>query len=318
MASSILDDEVHKLSPDIYELNDYVNKVKQEFIPDVNEDTLMLGIFGYFGQIQSEMLQNTVVMASEFSNESIPTRAKFEKNIIAHALELGVVDINAVPARMEVFLVFLESDIINWYKNYETQNVSTSIDNDIPWEFKYDKDTKIFFGEFEFHTDYDILIRKVRVKTEGFKKRFAYTAQYYQNDFEIKNPISNITNPYLNPPQKINYEGDNVIYVRTIIRQVERSTPVKKRVLLDNDISTKTITFTYDGQLAGFTVDVTESDGEFYRMTPVYEGLITDVNGYYCWYTYLNTNTIRVKFDSNCRVPATNANMKNMITGIIR
>ena len=49
----------------------------------------MLGIFGYTGQIFSDMIQNTIVMASEFSNESIPTKAKFEKNIIAHALGLG-------------------------------------------------------------------------------------------------------------------------------------------------------------------------------------------------------------------------------------
>ena len=62
----------------------------------------------------SDMFQNSIVMASEFSNESIATKAKFEKNIIAHALGLGITDINAKPAQMNVFLIFLEQDIINW------------------------------------------------------------------------------------------------------------------------------------------------------------------------------------------------------------
>ena len=90
------------LSTDIYGVNEYVNNIKKNYITDVNEDTLMLGIFGYLGQIHSDMLQNSIIMASEFSNESIATKAKFEKNIIAHALGLGITDINAVPAQMDV------------------------------------------------------------------------------------------------------------------------------------------------------------------------------------------------------------------------
>ena len=46
------------------EINKYINDMKKEFMADVNEDTLMLGIFGYTGQVFSDMLQNSIIMAS--------------------------------------------------------------------------------------------------------------------------------------------------------------------------------------------------------------------------------------------------------------
>lgn len=292
-------------SPDIYNINAFINAIKKDYISGVDEDTLMLGTFGYFGQIMSDMFQNSIVMASEFSNESIATKAKFEKNIIAHALGLGITDINAKPAQMNVFLIFLEQDIINW------ANVSTANKDELPWKFVFDKNSKILFGEYEFHTDYDIIIKKVEVSTQGTKKRFAYTAQYDPKDFAVKNPVSPVgeTNPYLRPPVCLRQEGRTVIMVQCRIRQVEKETQYTK-ILADNDIAAKTITFTFSGQLAGFSLDVTEGN-ETYHMIPVYEGLNVDTKGqFYFWYTYLNSNTIRIKFDRASKMPKVNASVQ--------
>ena len=170
MAQNI--DKSTNLTSDVYGINSYVNEIKKKFTPDVSEDTLMLGIFGYTGQIFSDMIQNTIVMASEFSNESIPTKAKFEKNIIAHALGLGITDINAVPAKLDVLLTFVEDDIIDWAK------ARTADGEELPWEFIFDKDTPIYIGDYCFHTDYDILIRKVKLNNSGSTDKFAYTAKY--------------------------------------------------------------------------------------------------------------------------------------------
>lgn len=288
------------LSPDIYKVNEYVEQLKKEYTPDVNEETLMLGIFGYTGQIFSDMFQNTIVMASEFSNESIPTKAKFEKNIIAHALGYGIDNINAVPAQMEVLLTFIEDDIINW------ANAKTANGNMMPWEFVFDKDNKIYFGDYEFHTDYDIVIKKVAVTTLGSENKFAYTAQYDAEDFAVGNAVSDVTNPYLTPPVKMNVYGTNVIMIKCTIRQVEK-TIQETKILSDNDVSSKTCTFSFDGNLAAFSLDVTEGN-ERYHMVPVYESLNVDTKGQlYFWYTYLDTSTIRIKFDRNSRIPSVNA-----------
>lgn len=292
------------LSPDVYGIHDYIENIKKEFIAEVGEDTLMLGIFGYTGEVAANALQNSIVMASEFSNESIPTRAKFEKNIIAHALGLGIDDINAVPAEMKVQLFFIEDDIQNWYDPLDKTSENG-------WTFVFDKDNKIMFGDFEFHTDYDIIIKKIPITTKGNKIKFAYTAQYKQEDIDRGNPIIKDTNPnpYLAPPVVLHLEGLNMLIVTCNIHQVTK-TVYHTKVLSDNDVSAKTITFPFEGDLAGFDMIVTEGENE-YHMVPVYEGLNVDTGGkLYFWYTYLDTNTIRIKFDKNSYIPSVNASVE--------
>lgn len=292
-------DKSSALTPDIYGINDYVNEIKKQFTPDVHEDTLMLGIFGYTGQIFSDELQNSIVMASEFSNESIATKAKFEKNVIAHALGLGITDINAKPAQLDIIMAFLEEDIIQWAKARDGDG------NEKPWEFTFDKDTEIYLGDYCFHCDYDIMIRKVLLENSGEKNKFTYTAKYLIDE---DNPISDVTNPYLASPVRLCLNGQNVIFVNCTVRQVKKQT-IYKKVLSDNSISAKTFTFDFSGQLAAFTIDVYEGKTRTH-MIPVYEGLSTEVRKYpYFYYTYLDSNTIRVKFDRNSYQPRINCDV---------
>ena len=288
------------LSADIYGTNDYINAIKKQFIPDVPEDTLMLGIFGYMGQVFSDMMQNSIVMASELSNESIPTKAKFEKNIIAHALGLGITDINAIPAQMDVLLTFIEDDITNW------ANAKDVDGSELPWTFVFDKDTPIYIGDYCFHVDYDIEIRKIKLyHSSDAENKFTYTARYI---LDIDNPISDITNPYLSAPVKMSVNGINVLFTKCTLRQVAKQT-VHKKVLSDNSISSKTATFTFEGQLAAFTVDVTEGD-KTTHLVPVYDGLAVENMKYpYIYYSYLDTNTIRIKFDKESYMPRINSDV---------
>ena len=299
-------DKSTDLTADVYGINSYVNRIKQQFTPDVNEDTLLLGIFGYFGQMFSDTIQNTIVMASEFSNESIPTKAKFEKNIIAHALGLGISDINATPAQLDVLLTFIEDDIIKW------ANAKDADGNDKPWEFIFDKDTPIYIGDYCFHVDYDIRIRKVKLENLGVENKFAYTAMYIMDDDDERNydnPISDTTNPYLTPPVKIFANGMNLIFTKCTIRQVKKSIQYKK-VLSDNSIAAKTFTFQFDGQLAAFNIEVFEGN-KVTHMVPVYDGLNVEVRKYpYFYYNYLDSNTIRIKFDRYQYQPRINSEVR--------
>lgn len=280
------------LSTDLYDVSNFVNNIKKEFTPEVNEDTLMLGTFGYFGSIQSAELQNSIVMAGEFANESIPTRAKFEKNIIAHALGLGVDSLNAVPAKMEVLLTFLEDEIIKAIGGESG-------------EFVFDCDNKIYFDELEFHPDYDIIIKRIKLNNGSY----TYTAMYdITGDGIYKNPISDITNPYLTPPVVMNVNGTSYLFTACTLRQVEKST-VYKKVLSDNTISSKTVNFEFESQLAAFDVDVKNSNGSTH-LTPVYEGLTSDYEYPYVWFSYLDSSTIRIKFDRNSYSPRINSDVE--------
>lgn len=276
------------LSTDFYKINEFVNEIKQNFTDNIPEDTLMLGTFGYLGEMFSKSIQNTCIMASEYCNEGIPTRAKYEKNIIAHALGLGINDINAVPAQMEVLLTIVEDDLLNQM----TEDT-----------FIFDRDSKIYFGNFEFHPDYDIKIS--RVKT--LNNKYTYTAKYI---IDIENPVSDIINPYLTPPAKINVNGVNLIYTKILLRQVEK-TELYTKVLDSNTIESKTFTFEFSSQLAAFTIDVTEGNTTTH-LVPVYEGLNVANSKYpYIYYTYLDSNTIRCKFDRDFSyAPRINADIK--------
>lgn len=284
----------NNISSDIYGLNAYVNEIRKNFTPETDPSTMMLSTFGFYTKTFSNILQNTVVMASEFSNESIASKAKFEKNIIAHALGLGMTDINAVPASFDVLLTFLEEDIER----------SLHIDENKPWTFVFDKEHSIYFGEYEFHPDYDIIINKVRVTTAGPGKNFAYTARY---DIDVDNPISGITNPYLSPPIRMKMQGLRVIMVECKLHQVTK-TQIQTKILSDSSIASKIITFQYEGQLASFTIDVKTAEGNVH-LVPVYEGLMllaVNTKYPYFYYTYLDENTIRVKFDRNSFIPTVN------------
>lgn len=262
------------ITTDLYQINDFVNTVKQNFTEEVGEDTLLLGSFGYLGEMFSKSIQNATIMASEYCNESIPTRAKYEKNIIAHALGLGITEINTVPAQMDVLLTIVEDDLIK------------QMTNDT---FIFDKDSKIYFGDYEFHPDYDIKISRVRLSNG----KYTYTAKYI---IDIDNPVSDITNPYLTPPAKLRVQGVDIIYTKVLLRQVEKKTLYTK-VLSTNTIESKTFNFEFDSQMAAFTIDVTEGTTTTH-LVPVYEGLDVGNTKYpYIYYTYLDSKTIRCKFD---------------------
>lgn len=264
------------MSTDFYNVVDFVNEIKKNYTPDVSENTLMLGMYGYLGEVFSNAIQNSVIMASEFSNEAIPTKAKYERNIIAHALGVGIKDINAIPATMEVLLTIVEDDLLKQMK----ENV-----------FTFDRTNKIFFGDYEFHPDYDIRITRVKLSNG----KYTYVAKYV---IDIDNPISDITNPYLTPPATMNVQGVNVVFTKVLLRQVELTT-ISKKIITTNTIDSKTFNFEFDSQLAAFTVDVTEN-GVTTHLVPEYEGLTVSKSKYnYIYYSYLDSKTIRCKFDRN-------------------
>lgn len=274
----------NQLNADIYNISDYINNIKKQFT-DIPGETMFMSIFGYTTEVYSNMFQNAIVMASEYSNESIPYKAKFEKNIITHALSLGLTDINAVPSRMTALVGFLESDLLTRMKNDK---------------FIFDKNNKFFIGDYEFHVDYDILITKNMINNQDFN----FTARYIIDE---KNILSNVSNPYLSPPIRMLVQNEKYVYIQCTIRQVEQRF-IYKKILTDNVIENKTFTFDFDSQLASFTLDIVEGDQKIH-LVPIYEGLMQTTLDKYCFYSYIDANTIRIKFDRDSYEPRINADV---------
>lgn len=284
------------LNSDIYDLTEFVDDIKKININGVGSDkeTLLVGMYGYLGYEFTSLLQNAIVVSSELANEAIPTRAKFDRNVITHALSLGVKKVAATAATMKVLLMFPERALRN---------------NMIDGKFTFESSTPIRFGDCEFHTDYDINIYSTELKssTNGTNKDYVYTAHY---DMSTINPISDIDNEYLPPLSIFADNSDNMVVLITTLHQVEY-TEIDEKIVGSDDINNKTLSFTFENQMSHFTIEVQENGSdEIIALTPVYDGLYNQEVEKYCYYQYINSNTIRIRFDPNSYQPRTNANVK--------
>src|SRR5574344_1441571 len=143
------------LNSDIYDLTKFVDDIKKVNIDGVDnsKDTLIVGMYGYLGYEFASLLQNSIVVVSELSNEALPTRAQFDRHVITHALSLGVKKVAATAANMKVMLIFPEKALRN-----------NMVDN----KFVLKSTIPIYFDEHEFHTDYDIDIYYVTANSETY------------------------------------------------------------------------------------------------------------------------------------------------------
>ena len=146
-------DEQVVLSSDIYDISAFIDQIRKQNIESADETSSMVGIFGYLNEIFSNSIQNALIVASQTSNEAMPTRAKFIKNVVAHAMSLGITDIYAKPASM-VMMFYLPISYVE--QNFVVYNELGSS------KFIIDKNIPINIEGFEYHFDYDILLTKTR------------------------------------------------------------------------------------------------------------------------------------------------------------
>ena len=275
------------LTTDIYDIEELVNGIKAKYI-DIPDDTLSIGIYGYLTEIFSNAIENNLIAAAEYANEAVPTKAKFERNVLCHALSLGINSIRAIPAKMNVFICLPENILL--------QNLKDDM-------FTIDKNMKILIGDnndYEYRLDYDIIIHH-NLLPNG---KYVYTAMY-DMAVEEKNEVSDINNPYLPAVGVLNVGGTNLIAIPTLIRQIQYN-DITKTILVDNPLENKTLTFEFEDQLVYFNVVVNES-GNTYYLTPVYDGLTDTSGGYFCNYMYVNEKKIRIKFNRDSYQPRSNA-----------
>ena len=280
------------INSDIYDIVDSVKAVQKRYIEDEDETTLSLGVFGFIADTESKKIQTATILAGQLGNEMFPTRAKLTKNVVAHATYNGITDINAIPAKITATLCV------------RVQDIDAFLDNDN--RFFLDAMTPIFIGEYEFHLDYDVMIKKVKIKEDSY----SYSAQYVMTDpvtdRQIINRLSDVINPYLKQPFLLNIGNESYLGIQATIRQYSIE-EIKDTMVSDSIIENKTYTFEYANQMADFQVVITDNKEEFYITPYMYGSAIDPTDEYYCWYMYSADNTVRITFDSKSYVPGINS-----------
>lgn len=276
------------LTTDIYDLVDSVQDIENRYIDDQDPETLALGIFGYLADIHATLLQNSAITAGELGNELFPQRAKFERNVINHAIYQCIEDINAVPAKISAIIGIFESDLFNYC---------------VGDKLILDKEIAFGIDGIEFHLPYDVIIRRTTLPNN----EVGYSAQY---DMSRKNPLSEIVNPYLVAPFRQKYNNKDMIFFYISLMQVTHST-ITKTTITNNAVENKTVLFEFENQLADFYVKVTEGETERY-LTPVFEGmgLEQNIKEDFCYYSYADESHIKIRFDSLSYIPKINAKIE--------
>ena len=178
------------LNNDIYDLVESVQDLEQRYIPEEAPETLALGIYGYLADIHATLLQNSAISTGELGNELFPARAKFERNVISHAIIQNIENLNAVPATISAILGIFEEDLDKYMINDK---------------FIIDKEIPFAIEEIEYHLEYDVIVQRTILPNA----KYGYSALY---DMTRNNPLSNIKNPYLQAPFIQKYNGKNMVY----------------------------------------------------------------------------------------------------------
>ena len=282
-----------QISNDIYDIVESVNNLQKRYIMDEQESTLALGIFGFLADTEAKKIQTAVVMTGKMGNEMFPTRAQLTKNVLTHAIYNNIPNINAVPAYIILNIGIAIKDI----EKYGTND-----------RFILDKDAPIFIGNYEFHFDYDVLIRRNKITDSSVEEgySYSYSAQY---DMEEENRVSDITNQYLRQPFTVKLNNADYLIIQSVVRQYTITT-ITDKITSSSLVENKTYMFEFPNQLVDFDVYVTDSTGNEIRLVPLLYGQNTETLSNYCWYLPIDDNTIRVTFDSRSLVPALNSNIR--------
>lgn len=271
---------------DSYELRETFDDIKHRLIPEENEDTLELGMYNIMSSMIANMTSSVVQTAADKANEVFYTRARLASSIIMHSSTYNV-NVNAVPAQIDVLLCFIEDEIEDLFKKNESDTEPVIIDSKVSF----------LIGKYEYHLEYPLLIYKKELLSGT-----VYTAQY---DTSKYNPIATITNPYLASPYIIKNSGYRYLYIPCTLVQVQLDETYEK-INTNVSINNKTFIAKFNNQISGIDIIVKE-DNEIKHIKPILEGSSVDqINTLYCWYTFINSDTIRVKFDDSSYIPSIN------------
>jgi len=279
------------ISTDIYDISSAIDSLKARYVDTEDETTLALGIFGFISDVEAKKIQINTIIAGELGNEMFPNRAKLDKNIITHAMYSNITNINAVPASMTVDIAIREADLNAYMKNDE---------------FIFDKTCPIFIGDYEFHFDYDIILKR---KLKTGTTTYFYNATYDMDDI---NEISEIRSPYLDQPYTANFNNFTYIFLRTVIHQVSINI-IEDKLVSGSIIDNKSFNFSFTDQLATFDVYITENSVTT-KLKPILYGTPVELSmKNYCWYLYMSDTDIRIGFDTNSYLPGLSAEIKVVV-----
>ena len=264
------------------------------------------GIFGYVNEVMSTVENDSAHAVSIARREFYPTTASYTKSLYKMAALQQLSYPLANPAEASAIMLMKEDEILN-YGEYV----------DGTYRFVIDNNMIIRAGSTPFMFDFPIqIIAKprtvgssildMRKDSDDGKVKYAYTVKY---DTTYKNDINKLTTNYIYT-RTVTYNGETFLLFKAGIHQVSveiqtasiNSSPVISNVSLD---------FPFDGKLCNFEVFYSESEESAIRQLTKIPINGNPINGYFCMYSLVDSQTIRISFPENAYfTPKFNSSIK--------
>ena len=141
-----------------------------------------------------------------------------------------------------------------------------------------------------------------------------YAMNFYKLQIDSKNDYYKFNDLKQNSVLSIVCDSSLMDEVTNIVKNDPRI--LDYRLTLSYALTTETTdnlvsTLKAENQLAHFSIKVKEANGKETELVPIYDGLYTREmqNLTYCYYQYINSNSIRIRFDPAKYQPSTNADV---------
>ena len=283
----------------VYSVKDFYQK---HILPIYfDEDKLSLstvGDLGLFLDITGTTTEDMMNIMGRYINETMPGRANLPDFIYANAANYGITNILAKPAKMPMFLIVKEKDILTYGKVVRSSGKERK-------EFILDSDMNIIVDDLRFSIPYDIKI--ISGLYNGTYNHMAIYVKDYTND------LIDESNPYIKI-MKTNILGDVYLVLSIYVYQYTR---VEHNEIINTNsiLNIPYIDVPYNDQLCNIEVFYTEAGStKKIQLLKRMDGAPPLINPF-VFYKFLDDHTIRLSFANDDRyfLPGYNSNIQIFI-----
>ncbi len=271
------------------------------YFSDVPASVRTAGMIGFVTEQTSNISEDAFNTASVLFRESFPNRAQLPESIYSHAAIFQIDQVFSTAAACKFLVVLDEQAILDNVINDEYYDKDTGI-----YHFYIGRNTLIYVEDIPFTFDYPIQLNIVKKRTEKGDD-YMFTAKYMR-DAIYYNSISNVNDPYV----RIRRSENKYIAMEVQCHQATRFI-VEENIVSNNVVNYPIIDVPFNGSLAGFDVFYkapTDANFSHMRKLLVYSQPLN--NEAFCYFQMLDSNTIRITFNSkdNYWMPEFNSELR--------
>ena len=265
------------------EISDYwLNQIAPNYFDFENVNTYKAGVLGYIQEILANTTEDSIHAMTVARREFYPNTAQYMKSLYKMAAARQMNLPMATPAIANILLLIQESDVINSKYGTVEDGMHT---------FVLDNTFIAMVDDIPFMLDYPIII----LSKPKSNDQYAHTTHY---DFTIENSLNPSGIEAYIPNKVMNYEGTKYLILSVKMRQCSKT--YETQIVTSNSVvTTVTMDFQFDGNLANFEVFYKENDTTPRVQLEKHLENSTIPKVPFCWYTLVDGNTIRLTFPAN-------------------